>query len=61
MYSTNLMNSTRNEYFIVGKDYPNKIGDILLKLESLYNWDLRLDDICIRHETKPLTYTRILF
>ena len=55
------MNSTRKEYFIVGKDYPNKIGDILLKLESLYHWDLRLDDICIRHETKPLTYTRILF
>jgi hypothetical protein len=61
MYSTNLVNLTRKEYFIVGKDYPNKIGLILSRLELLYNWDLRLDDISIRYENNSHTFTRVCF
>lgn len=61
MHSTNLVNGTRKEYFIVGKDFPNKIGVILSQLERLYGWDLRLDDICIRHENTSHTYARVYF
>ena len=61
MYSTNLVNLTRKEYFIVGKDYPNKIGLILSRLELLYNWDLRLDDISIHYENNSHTFTRVCF
>ena len=59
MYSTNLVNDTRKEYFIVGNHYPDKIGEILLRLEDM-GWDLRLDLIYIHHGNS-LGFTRIEF
>jgi hypothetical protein len=58
MYSTNLINETKKEYFIVGNDYPNKIGEILLRLERM-GWDLRLDNIYIHRGNKPQRFIQI--
>jgi hypothetical protein len=52
MYSTNLVNETKKEYFIVADLLsPDKIGAILLRLETM-GWDLRLHNIYIQHGTK---------
>jgi hypothetical protein len=53
---TCFVNSTKKEYIIIGKYTPSDIRLYLLKLESEYNWDLRLDNIYIMHSECELGY-----
>jgi hypothetical protein len=53
---TCFVNSTRKEYIIIGKYTPSDIRLYLLKLESEYNWDLRLDNIYILYSAYELGY-----
>lgn len=47
--STQLVNSTRNEFTHIGNYTQESLGTTLLKLEQLYKWDLRKDHIYIFH------------
>ena len=58
MYSTNLVNDTKKEYFIVGNDFPDKIGETLLRLEGM-GWDLRLDNIYVHYGNRIKEFTQI--
>jgi len=53
---TCFVNSTKKEYIIIGKYTPSDIRLYLLKLESEYKWDLRLDNIYIMHSESELGY-----
>jgi hypothetical protein len=56
---TYLMNSTKEEYIYIGADYPDKLGSCLLQLEKFSNWDLRLDNIFIKHSFTTHEYTDV--
>jgi len=59
MHSTNLINHTRKEYFILGASLPpDKISVILLLLEGM-GWDLRLHNIYVQYGNKPQGFTQI--
>ena len=50
------MNSTKRQYVYIGADYPDKLGSYLLQLEKFCNWNLRLDDIYVRHSISTYGY-----
>ncbi len=56
---TYLMNSTKREYIYIGADYPSKLGSFLLQLERFSNWNLRLNDIYVRHSISTYGYTDV--
>lgn len=56
---TYLMNSTKREYIYIGADYPSKLGSCLLQLERFSNWNLRLNDIYVRHSISTCGYTDV--
>jgi hypothetical protein len=53
---TYLMNSTKREYIYLGNYYPEYTEEYLLKLEKFASWNLRLDDIFIKHSFTNLGY-----
>jgi hypothetical protein len=57
--STQLVNSTRNEYTYIGDYTQESLGETLKKLEQLYKWDLRKDHIYIFHSPNKGALIRV--
>jgi len=59
-FGTYLVNSSKQEYVIIGNDYPTYVNLYLQRLEK-YNWDLRIDNIYVSHMNIPYTFSRVSF
>jgi len=58
--ATYLVNSTKKEFVLIGRDYPEKTGIYLGALEnSAAGWNLIHDDIYVRHCSPLLGYTDV--
>ena len=53
---TYLMNDNRKEYIYIGKDFPDRLGYYLLKLEQYSFWNLRRDYIYINFNVSNYGY-----